>query len=158
MHKHRKTCIKCRYCNYENSKKARLLNHILKCLKNTGNPILKYQDEPLDLRSPLKQANYDEEDLDLTLSDKSECKKTSNRAIAEQTIGAVVNDENIPIGYDSKKGDNKRVKQNEKSKKKVVDDNDELEKARKIYPFDKGQNDEDYYSEIDIDDTELFTF
>ena len=28
MQKHRKSCIKCRFCDYENHKKARLLNHI----------------------------------------------------------------------------------------------------------------------------------
>ena len=155
MQKHRKNCIKCLYCDYENSKKARLINHIRKCPKNTGHPVLQYQYEPLDLRSPLKQAKKDEEKK--TMNDKSECKKTSIIAIAEPTIDAVVSDDTITIGFGSKKSVKKRVEQIMDAKNRVLDENDELEKARKRYPFDAGNNDEDYYSEIEMDDTELFT-
>ena len=60
MQKHRKICIKCRNCDYENTKKARLLNHILKCQK--GLSLQSTQEEPMDLRSPLKKK---EEEFDV---------------------------------------------------------------------------------------------
>ena len=117
--------------------------------------VFKFQDEPLDLRSPLKQANYSGKDK--TLNDKSECKKNSKKEVAEQTIQTVVADENSHTDNESRGSDKKRSEQNKNAINRAVDENDELEQARKSYPFDKGQNDEDYYSEIDIDDTELFT-
>ena len=54
MQKHRKSCNKCLYCDYTNLKNARLLNHIDKCLLKSSEPVPWLNQEPLDLRSPMK--------------------------------------------------------------------------------------------------------
>ena len=38
MQKHRKVCTKCRYCEYTNINKARLIKHIKKCNKRLASP------------------------------------------------------------------------------------------------------------------------
>ena len=144
MQRHRKNCKRCRYCDYENEKKARLLNHIQKCDKNTGEPVLDYQDEPLDLRSPLKAPANSEKDRNM--KDSTEYKSISNELVTEELVH-----------WDgSKKREDKRSKKFEEGRTKV-DAIDDLAKARRKYPFDKETNDEDYYSEIEVDDTEDVT-
>ena len=54
MQKHRKSCTQCLYCDYKNLKKARLLNHIKNCDMKFVELVKLYDEEPLDLRSPLK--------------------------------------------------------------------------------------------------------
>ena len=39
----------------------------------------------------------------------------------------------------------------------INEEKEYLQKQRTTYPFDRESNDEDYYSELDVDDTELFT-
>ena len=151
MQKHRKDCIKCRYCKYENSKKARLLNHIEKCEMQ---PFFQSEDcEPLDLRSPLKQAFQLEND-----------KKEDNRVESilmrseintEKPLSQVYSTDTIICAPDSNPCKKRSFLQYEQ--RKLEKEKDEHEKARKKFPFDTEPNDEDYYSEIDIDDTEVFT-
>ena len=54
--KHRKFCIKCRFCDYENERKGRLLSHIKDCPMQTTTSLVEVgeQEAPLDLRSPFK--------------------------------------------------------------------------------------------------------
>ena len=56
MKKHRKICINCIHCGYENAKKARLLKHMKMCERKPRNNLIKNADpiEPLDLSSPIK--------------------------------------------------------------------------------------------------------
>ena len=152
MQKHRKDCIKCRYCKYENSKKARLLNHIEKC---TMQNIFKPQDsEPLDLRSPLKQAIQPE---------KGNQKKIDSITMRigimlhEPLKPAVASETAVLSTHESEQSDNKGAKKSKTYKRRVEKEKVDIEKARKKYPFDTELSDEEYYSEIDIDDTELFT-
>ena len=151
MQKHRKDCIKCRYCKYENSKKARLLNHIEKCEMQ---PFSKSQDcEPLDLRSPLKQAvNLENYKIDDARLEPSIMRSEINTEKPLQPINSTDPIIPAPESNPCKKRNFRQYGQ-----KKLEKEKDEYEKARKRFPFDTEPSDEDYYSEIDIDDTELFT-
>jgi hypothetical protein len=61
----RKSMMKreCRFCDYENSKKARLLKHISKCTKSKPENALIMDEEPLDLRSPLKLVDKNQKEV-----------------------------------------------------------------------------------------------
>ena len=150
MQKHRKQCIKCRYCDYENCKKARLLNHIEKCDKRSMQASLQsHYQEPLDLRSPLKLSKLKNDDENNNL-------ETGVREmVAEKNQNEVTNAEKVPI-----MAENSEEIINEpctKSQNKSGYEKQNLEKGRLKYPFDDKATDEDYYSEIDIDDSDLFT-
>ena len=136
MQKHRKSCTKCLYCDYQNLKKARLLNHIKNCELKFLEPGQLYDEEPLDLRSPMK--------LPATGSDKPQTTE------APQKVN--FNDNMQIIDESSKKV---IVKPSKKIKPQV--EKESLEKGREKYPCDDQLTDEDYYSEIDTDDTDLFT-
>jgi hypothetical protein len=143
MQKHRKSCNQCRYCDYTNSKKARLLNHIKKCPKKDQISSLHSQDqEPLDLRSPFKvYANKTvEQDTMISVNSVSEGPKK------------VTDDEDFT---DNDSTEEKHVKDDTKLHSNSTKET--LEKGRVKYPFDEPVKDEDYYSEIDIDDDEMFT-
>ena len=146
MQKHRKVCIKCRYCEYTNINKARLINHINKCDKRLASPPYEAQyDEPLDLRSPLKirQSTPDAEHAEHG----SVNVRTRVLDVTEKLIsGAVCTVEDNDVSNPS------RACQNIV---RIVAGT--FERGRNKYPFDAQTSDEDYYSEIDIDDQDLFT-
>ena len=151
MQKHRKDCIKCRYCKYENSKKARLLKHIEKCEMQ---PLLKSQDcEPLDLRSPLKQAFQFENDK--KEGNRVESILTRSEIHTEKPSNPIFSTDTTMCTPDSNPSKTSSFIQYEQ--KKLEEEKDDNEKARKRFPFDTEPCDEDYYSELDIDDTEVFT-
>ena len=146
MQKHRKVCIKCRYCEYTNSNKARLIKHINKCSRGLASPPHEAQyDKPLDLRSPFKirQSTPNAEDADhesITVRTKvSDVTEELNNGPACTFKGKDVS--NLPLA-----GQNI-----------VSTEAETLERGRHKYPFDIHTLDEDYYSEIDIDDQDQFT-
>ena len=130
--KHRKFCIKCRFCDYENERKGRLLSHIKDCPMQTTTSLVEVgeQEAPLDLRSPFK-------------------------------FGMDTKDEKETVEQDPPKeiiDDSKVKKAKVKKSKKIIDDEKEtLEKGRKQYPFDNNTTEEEYFSEYDMDDTDIFT-
>ena len=148
MLRHRKFCIKCRFCDYTNSKKARLLKHISKCTKSGPENALVMDEEPLDLRSPLKLGNKnknDEVNSKVFMKEHFEIELSSEIIRKEKTDSdqATPMDDFImrPNSVDQK-SDN--VKES-------------LERARRKYPIDHNAADEEYYSELDIDDEDIFT-
>ena len=156
MQKHRKDCIRCRFCDYVNSKKARLLNHIEKCpFKTTSNVFKSVEFEPLDLRSPLKKVNVEEKNNHENVQEESST--MSIGLLAHEPLKPVVASGSVISDPDSEMCDKKRAKRYENCQRKTVQEKDDLEKARKKYAFDTETSEEDYYSEIDMDDTELFT-
>ena len=82
--------------------------------------------------------------------------KTS-KIVPEETLKPVFAQESVSSIPNSKQCSKRRFIQYEHCQSTVKKEVDELEKARKTYPFDTEARDEDYYSEIDIDDTEAFT-
>ena len=154
MQKHRKDCIKCRYCKYENSKKARLLTHIDKCPMQY---IFKPQEsEPLDLRSPLKQALHLERDNRENTT--VETTTMRNRMLSCEPLEPVWTSETTVLSeHGSEQSDKKRANKSKSCQRRIDQEKDDIEKARKKYPFDAEVSDEEYFSELDIDDTELFT-
>ena len=153
MQKHRKACTKCRYCDYQNIIKARLLNHIKKCDKNpTKLSPEGHDEEPLDLRSPLKMIlpDTDAENVDLVRTGvlrKEILMKEGLKNVIEASNNATVaiSNKDVPV--------------NLSEQRQIKDSNEKVdfERGRTKYPFDDQTTEEDYYSELDIDDTELFT-
>ena len=154
MQKHRKSCNKCLHCDYTNPKKARLLNHIEKCLLRFTEPVHRLNEEPLDLRSPMK--------LVVSESHKHETDKQGtdkHESVEHETDKHEAANQETADNKDIQIVDNPRKKENVKLTKKVkaMVEKETFEKGRMMYPFDDQSTDEDYYSEIDVDDTDLFT-
>lgn len=146
MKKHRKLCIKCPYCDYENAKKARLLNHMKMCKRKQKLYLMRKADqtEPLDLSSPLKvPRKIPDENHDENQEEKD--KKSEHH----EAKGKTESDENEVIG--------EKQKVKEITKTQTICEENGFEEGRSFYPFDEGTTDEDYYSEFDIDDNESFT-
>ena len=135
MQKHRKSCTKCLHCDYQNLKKARLLNHIRNCPLQFMTPVQFGDEEPLDLRSPMK--------LKAPESDKTQTTEAPKKVNYNDSI-PIVDDLSEKVILKS-------------SKIKTLVEKESLEKRREKYPFDEQPTDEEYYSEIDPDDTESFT-
>ena len=151
--RHRKVCIKCRYCNYTNLKKARLLNHIQKCDKKPLDE--KSQDEPMDLRSPMKRLG---DDLDEIEAVQKETNTSRREAHLMKTLEQGINIESNQGMDDSRSRGEDIGRPTEKHQAKVIhEQEDDLEKGRIKFPFDEESTDEDYYSEIDVDDADMFT-
>ena len=146
--KHRKSCNKCRFCSYTNDKKARLLNHINKCDKTPAQMFMKSweQTEPLNLTSPLKLA--------LNKTDRENNEKLPR--MNEQPMDHEPNMDITPSVSDSKSSEETGLQDNERD---TISEsgNESLEKGRTKFPFDKESDDEDYFSEMDADDTDEFT-
>ena len=156
MQKHRKDCTQCRYCDYVNSKKARLLSHIEKCpFKTTSHVFKSVECEPLDLRSPLKKVNAEKKNNQENAREES--MTMSIEFMTDEPLNPVVASESVLSNQKIEHCDMKSVKRYGKRPKKADQETDNPEKARKKYAFDAEASDEDYYSEIDMDDTELFT-
>ena len=142
MLKHRKVCIKCRYCEYKNLKKARLLKHIENCTKNPGENI-EQPTEPLDLRSPLKRVAVNE-------NQNSELESTLFTKVVKEKDLPPVTTANVLKTTDN-------IKEIATQSMNCDVGKEDLEKGRPRYPFDQESTDEDYYSEIDVDDEDQFT-
>ena len=184
--KHRKTCISCRYCDYQNIKKARLLNHIKKCQNRPSEIWIQTQVAPLDLRSPLKlpvdslSEKHIEEETTTVCNSTLVCLPLSapvskllctlvgtpfSTPASTPGVTAIVRSVQTPVDLsDGSLGGSHGDKKVDKPYGTPVgtpDDNDEdnelLQRQRTMYPFDKESTDEDYYSELDVDDTEVFT-
>ena len=145
--KHRKLCQKCIFCDYTNSKKARLLRHIAKCPKRKLENALIIDEEPLDLRSPMKLVNRDFEENNKLTKEQFEKKSSSGMIRKEKTDIAqsetmVEDDDVMRPNSDNLKNEN--VKES-------------LERRRRKFPIDHNTADEEYYSELDIDDEDIFT-
>ena len=153
MLKHRQICIKCIYCDYKNTKKARLISHIKKCEQNhEGNVIGTFNEEPLDLRSPLKKSIIDENQ-----NIRPEIQTLRRDLLIKVNTGQVMCTEAVDIGSDSAPSPEAAVKQFDVSEMNSNVNNEILEKGRQEFPFDHGKTDEDYFSEIDIDDEDVYT-
>ena len=140
--KHRKICIKCRYCDYQNIRKARLLSHIENCTKSTIYPIVEAKDqlEAMDLRSPVKLIP---EEGEACQNEKLEIKLLRKEMLAKEQLMEVEKDADVSKS---------------RGKEEIVDaENEALEIARTKYPIDEDSTEEDYYSEIEIDDDKLYT-
>lgn len=129
MQKHRKSCIKCRFCDYENHKKARLLNHIDKCEKRTLDLQDSMQEKPLDLRSPCKKKKSCQDVEDANLED-----------------GASQSDDEVPMvevekSIKMKEEDQSKVSKSYSFKSKCK--REDLEKGRLCFPFDDKTAEED---------------
>jgi hypothetical protein len=149
MQKHRKTCITCRHCDYTNSIKARLLNHIKKCDKQFLNP---YQDEePLDLRSQMKVSKINPDKADNTEMGAVYIRREV--VVKEAHRKAIDENNSTPTNCSTEK----TTDSSENSQTALEKENELLEKGRLKYPFDEKTTEEDYFSEIDIDDTDIFT-
>ena len=153
MQKHRKTCITCRHCDYQNSIKARLLNHIKKCDKQFLNPYPEsHNEEPLDLRSPMKvsKSNPDNTDNPEVGSD-----FIRREVVVNEAHKKALDEEDNPTPNNV--STENTIDPSEISQTASNNENEFLEKGRLKYPFDDRATEEDYYSEIDIDDTDVFT-
>ena len=154
--KHRKICIKCRYCDYKNQKKARLLNHINKCQNAVQDTVYECSnEEPLDLRSPLKEA-FEKGDKNQYNEEESKGLKR-HVLVKEGTCKQTDIDEEVNSTEDSTKMEEIIDKDTRKNPDKTDDEKEALEKGRAQYPFDQESDDEDYYSELDVDDDEMCT-
>ena len=143
MKKHRKNCINCIFCGYENAKKARLINHMKLCDRKPRDQFMKNTEsmEPLDLSSPLKtpiRQFVNENPNDESKEPASSLQENNNRNKETEK---------------EKKGNIKQKKKPSKNE----EESDDLERGRLRYPMDIDTTDEDYYSEFDIDDSESFT-
>jgi hypothetical protein len=120
-------------------------------------PVFKPQEcEPLDLRSPLKQAFH------LEKENQENAKVESSTMIIgrlpfEPLKPVVANETAVLSDHESEQCDKKRANRYKKYQRRIEHEKDDIEKARKKYSFDTETSDEEYHSEIDIDDTELFT-
>ena len=143
MQKHRKICNQCRYCDYTNIKKARLLNHIEKCPRKA---LISSQhslhQEPLDLRSPFK----------LHANETAEQNTMISVSSVYEGLNKLTDDEDIAANDSNEENQVKHVQKIDSNSSKET-----LEKGRPKYPYDEHAIDEDYYSEIDVDDDEMFT-
>ena len=215
--KHRKTCIKCRYCDYQNDRKSRLLNHIQKCPKKTmEHGTVQTYEEPLDLRSPMKVAvtetdentNHEADNefgIQLLISKDSAGGRLVSKDSGTQLLiskdfekdhlvskdsrkelliskdsggGLLVSKDSgiqLLISKDSAGGRLEKVSSqkvlinvdingnmpkdidSEKIEIKTGEEKEALEKGRTRHPFDAELKDEDYYSEFEIDDDDLYT-
>ena len=143
MQKHRKICNQCRHCDYTNSKKARLLNHIEKCpWKELISSQQSLHQEPLDLSSPFK----------LNANETAEQKSMISVTSVSEGPKKLSDDGDF---VDNVSSEEKQVKHDRKGN--CNSSKETLEKGRVKYPFDEHALDEDYYSEIDVDDDEMFT-
>ena len=141
MQKHRKICNTCRYCDYSNSKKARLLKHIEKCPLKTLVSFKQTLDKPLDLRSPLKLNSGTTNE-----SDAANCDTSKGEELLESKENRRRENEHCS-----------KVHVNHRFESKLIEERESLEEGRLFHPFDEGVKDEDYFSEIDLDDTDEFT-
>ena len=143
MQKHRKICNQCRHCDYTNSKKARLLNHIEKCpWKELISSQQSLHQEPLDLSSPFK----------LNANETAEQKSMISVTSVSEGPKKLSDDGDF---VDNVSSEEKQVKHDRKGN--CNSSKETLEKGRVKYPFDEHAIDEDYFSEIDVDDDQMFT-
>ena len=147
MFKHRKFCIKCRFCDYENSKKARLLKHISKCGKSKPENALIMDEEPLDLRSPLKLVDKNQNEVNTKVFMKEQLEK-------EFSSGIIRNEKTDNVQDTTMDNVTKRTQSVDH---KHENEKESLERGRRKYPIDHNAADEEYYSELDIDDEDTFT-
>ena len=183
MKLHRKTCIKCIYCSYENPRKQRLLAHIEKCPENK-------EQEPMDLRTPEKIINdkrKSQNDCPLDLKSLEEEKnsekesqigdplnlqkypsfdsivlgrgKEKNKPKSSRTETYVSGENTSLVNKDSMEANQCETRKIDETfkKNKTKFDEKTFEKKRSRYPFDQNTIEEEYYSEFDCSDTEEFT-
>ena len=159
MRKHRGSCTFCPFCNFKESRKNRLLKHIVGCLsrpKMSG-----VQVGPLDLSSPKKDKNN---------LDKKHSKNEDTISRDSESISNKAESENL-------KNYNKNKEMSHDTPEDELDEDalsqtseylqspdltcdelaESLSKKQAKYPFDNDDADESYISEYEENDDEEFT-
>ena len=132
MKKHRKACTKCLYCEYDNPTKHRLLAHIKNCNEKD------IQLAALDFSTPKKKKAFQRQEEKTGIESPDEENRNKDEKVEIDDLGG------------------------KEDEIKSLDEEDtttaaHLERGRSKYPFDSKSAGEEYYSEIDCDDTYKYT-